>query len=65
MLSPEARIAQWYSAKATGGMIGVTVPAEARSFSLHHRLQIGSRAHRASHSMGNMGSSPRGKAAGV
>jgi hypothetical protein len=43
----------------------VRFPAGARNFSLHHRIQNGSRTHRASYPMGTRGSFPGGKAAGV
>jgi hypothetical protein len=43
----------------------VRFPAEDGSFSLHHRVQIGSGAHPASYPMGTRGSFPGGKAAGV
>jgi hypothetical protein len=41
----------------------VRFPTGAGNFSLHHRVQNGSRAHSASYPMGNRGSFPGGKAA--
>jgi hypothetical protein len=43
----------------------VRFPAEAGNFSLHHRVQNGSRAHPASYPMGSRGSFLGGKAAGA
>jgi hypothetical protein len=43
----------------------VPVPAGAESFSLHHRILTGSRAHPASCPVGNKGSFPGGKVAGA
>jgi hypothetical protein len=49
------RIAQWYSARLRAGWSGVRVPAEAKNFSLHHRVQIGSGTHTASYPWGQSG----------
>jgi len=46
-------------------MMGVRVPAEARNFSLHHRVKTGSGAHSDSYPMGTRGSFPEGKAGGA
>jgi hypothetical protein len=43
----------------------VRFPAEAGNFSLHHLVQNGSGAHRASYPMGTRVSFPGGKAAGA
>jgi hypothetical protein len=43
----------------------VRFPAGAGNFSLHHRLQNGSRAHTASYPTGTRGSFPGSKAAGA
>jgi hypothetical protein len=43
----------------------VRFPARVGNFSLHHRIQNGSRAHPASYPMGTTGSFPEGKAAGA
>jgi hypothetical protein len=43
----------------------VQVPAGARNFSLHHRVQNGSGAHRAYYPVGTRGSFRGGKAAGA
>jgi hypothetical protein len=43
----------------------VRFPAGARNFSLHHRVQNGSRAHPASYPMGTRGPFPGRKAAGA
>jgi hypothetical protein len=43
----------------------VRFPAGAGNFSLHHRVQNGSGAHPASYPMGNRGSFPGNKAAGM
>jgi hypothetical protein len=58
-------IAQWYSAGLRVGWSGVRVPAWARNFSLHHRVQTGCGAHPASYKMGSRGSFPGGEAAGA
>jgi hypothetical protein len=60
-----SRVAQWYSAELRAGGSEVRVPAGAGNFSLHHRVQTGSRGHSASYPMGNRGSFPGGKPAGV
>jgi hypothetical protein len=46
-------------------MVGGSSPGRAGNFSLHHRVQTGSRAHPASYSMGTRGSISGGKAAGA
>jgi hypothetical protein len=46
-------------------MIGVRFPTGAGNFSLHHRVQNGSRAHPVSYPTGTGGSFPVGKAAGA
>jgi hypothetical protein len=43
--------------------VGVRIPAEAKNFSLHHRVQTGSGAHPASYPVGTRGSFPGGKVA--
>jgi hypothetical protein len=45
--------------------VGIRIPAEAKNFSLRHRVQTGSGAHPASYPMGTGGSFPAGKAASV
>jgi hypothetical protein len=61
----EARIAQWYSAGLRVGWSGFRVPARAKNFSFHHRVQTGSGTHPASYPIGNRGSFPGGTAAGA
>jgi hypothetical protein len=56
-------IAQRYSAWLWAGWSGVQVLARVWYFSLHHRVQTGSRAHPASYPMGVRGSFSGGKAA--
>jgi hypothetical protein len=60
-----AGLAQWYSAGLWARWSGVSVPAGAGKFYVYHRLQTGSRAHRASYPMGARGSFPGRKAAGA
>jgi hypothetical protein len=60
-----AWIAQWYSAGLRAGWLVVRAPAVAGNFSLHHRVQNVSGAHRASYPMGTRDSFPGGKAAGT
>jgi hypothetical protein len=57
-------VAEWYSAGLWAGCSVVRVPAGAGNFSLHHRVQTGSRAHPASYPMGTRGYFPGDKAAG-
>jgi hypothetical protein len=59
----EYGIPQWYSAGLGAGCSGFRILAEAGNFSLHHHVQTGSGAHRASYPMGTRGSLPGGKAA--
>jgi hypothetical protein len=51
----EARIAQWCSAGLRAG-----VPAGGGNFSLHHRVQTGSRAHPTSYPRDTRGLLPQG-----
>jgi hypothetical protein len=44
---------------------GIVAKAGTENFSLHHRVQTGSGAHRASYPMGKRGSFPEGKVAGA
>jgi len=48
-----------------GWIIGVPVAAGAGNFSLHYRVQTGSRAHPASYPMGTTDNFPGGKAVGA
>jgi hypothetical protein len=68
----------WYYGKSRDSSVGIALgyglddrgsrfrlPAGARKFSLHRRVQNGSRTHPASYPMGTRGSFPGGKAAGA
>jgi hypothetical protein len=62
---PPSTIAQWYSFGLRVGWSGVRVLARAGNFSLHHRVQTDSGAHRASYPVGTRGSLPGGKLTGA
>jgi hypothetical protein len=55
-INEEARLAQWYSARLGAGWSGFRFPVGAGNFSLHHRIQTGTEAHRASYPMSTRGS---------
>jgi hypothetical protein len=56
-----AGITQWYRAGLRAGWFGVRVSTGVENFSLHHRVQTGSGAHKDSHPMGTRGSFLRWK----
>jgi hypothetical protein len=56
---------KWYSSLLWAGWSGVRFLSVTGNFSLHHRVQNGSRAHPASSPMGIRGSFPEGKATGA